>query len=97
MQLQGFLVKTGKGKKNWKFNAIASKFFWNTVLLLSLIPSVIFGFYLVFQYPFPVLREVNFDFLYWHVEGSMVFGTVCIIHFIERLKIYFAQFNAFKK
>lgn len=91
------LVKLGKYKKDWKFNKIAEKFFWNTVLLVSLIPSAIFGFYLVLRFSIPALRDINFDFLYWHVEGSIVFGTVCVIHFIERIKTYFAQTHSFMK
>ncbi len=91
------LVRIGKDKKDWRFNKTTERFFWNTVLIISLVPSAIFGFYLVLRYSIPVLSDINFDFLYWHVEGSIVFGTVCVIHFIERLKMYFAQFRTLKR
>ncbi|MBN2100451.1 hypothetical protein JW710_00955 [Candidatus Dojkabacteria bacterium] len=64
---------------------------WNTVLLVSLIPSVAFGFYLVLRYAFPEIRISYFDFLYWHVEGSIVMGTVAIMHLIQRLTTYIGQ------
>jgi predicted heme/steroid binding protein len=79
-------------KKNigGKFLTLANfNFFWNSALILSSIPSVLFGFYLIFRYSIPALAQVNFDFLYWHVEGSIVFGTIAIMHLIQRLKQYF--------
>lgn len=72
---------------------------WNTLLLVALIPSAIFGFYLTLRYPFPEIRidrEV-FDFLYWHVEGSIVMGTISIMHLLQRLKMYFSQIKCVKE
>jgi len=71
--------------------------FWNTVLILSAFPSVIFGFYMIASYSFPALRNVNFDFLYWHVEGSTVFGTIVIMHLLRRLRMYVAPLQILKK
>ena len=85
------LTRTSYAKKYKVLSLLGFKFVWNSVLVLSLIPSAIFGLYLVFQYTFPALRNVNFDFLYWHVEGSILFSTVIVLHFIYRLNIYFAQ------
>jgi hypothetical protein len=61
---------------------------WNSVLILSLIPPVIFGFYLIARYSFPELAKVDFDFMYWHVEGSIIFATAGIAHLVQRLKQY---------
>jgi hypothetical protein len=81
-----YLSVSDWGKKNFKlinFNLI-----WNSVLILSLIPSVIFGFYLIARYSFPELAKVDFDFMYWHVEGSIIFATAGIAHLVQRLKQY---------
>jgi len=70
-----------------KFNA-----FWNTLLLITfLVPSFGFGIYMMLQYKFPSLREVNFDFMYWHVELSIVMGAIAMSHFIQRFKQYLVQ------
>lgn len=70
-----------------RFNA-----FWNTLLLLTfIIPSFGFGIYMMLQYRFPKLREVNFDFMYWHVELSVVMGVIGISHLIQRFKQYLVQ------
>lgn len=67
-------------------------FIWNTVLLLGLIPSFGFGVLMVLVKQFPSLRPLtNFPILYSHVELSIVFGTVCILHFLLRFTIYLAQ------
>ncbi|MEI7579413.1 MAG: cytochrome b5-like heme/steroid binding domain-containing protein [bacterium] len=83
-----FLMKSPFGKKSFqrpKFNLL-----WNSALIISLIPSALFGFYLVFQYSIPALAKVPFDFLYWHVEGSLVFATLILLHLILRLNQYIA-------
>jgi hypothetical protein len=75
-------------KKNLKkFNA-----FWNTVLLLTfVIPSFGFGIFMMLRYNFPNLRNINFEFMYWHVELSVVMGVIATSHFIQRLKQYLVQ------
>lgn len=75
-------------KKNIKrFNAI-----WNTTLFVTfLIPSFGFGLFMMLQYQFPSLMDINFRFMYWHVELSVFMGVLAISHFIRRLKIYFLQ------
>lgn len=75
-------------RKNLKqFNA-----FWNTILLLTfLIPSFGFGIFMMLQYQFPSLMDVEFRFMYWHVEFSVFMGVLAISHFIRRLKIYLLQ------
>ena len=57
---------------------------WNTIMLLGLIPSFGFGVIMALG-----IRWENI--LYNHVELSIVFGTVCILHFLMRLNIYLAQ------
>jgi cytochrome b involved in lipid metabolism len=76
------------GKPNLKkFNG-----FWNTVLLLSLlIPSLGFGIFMILRYSYPELWNINFDFMYWHVELSIVMGTLGISHLILRFKVYKLQ------
>lgn len=75
-------------KKHIKqFNA-----FWNTLLLLTfLIPSFGFGIFMILQYQFPSLMDIDFKFMYWHVEFSVLMGVLAISHFIRRSKIYLLQ------
>lgn len=81
-------------KRNFQcslFKVSVFNFFWNSVLLITLIPAVGFGFFMVLRYSIPSLYNVQFDFLFWHVEGSIIMGTVVVSHFLTRLKAYFAQ------
>jgi len=47
--------------------------------------------YMMLQYKFPVLREIKFDFMYWHVELSVVMGAIALSHFVQRFKQYLVQ------
>jgi len=81
-------------KKNYQcslFKVSVFNFFWNSVLLITLIPAVGFGFFMVLRYSIPSLYGVQFDFLFWHVEGAIIMGTVAVSHFLSRLNAYFAQ------
>lgn len=81
----GSLLIFGKHLK--QFNA-----FWNTILLLTfIIPSFGFGIFMMLQYQFPALMDINFRFMYWHVELSVFMGVLGISHFIRRIKIYLMQ------
>jgi cytochrome b involved in lipid metabolism len=76
-----------KKKNILKFNG-----FWNTLLLLTfLIPSFGFGIFMMLRYRFTELREIEFDFMYWHVELSVVMGAIALSHFIQRFKQYLVQ------
>lgn len=84
-----FLVKRNKffGLTLVKFNA-----FWNSILFLTLlVPALGFGTFMVIRTQKPELWNISFDFLYWHVELSMVMGILGMNHFIQRLGIYFKQ------
>jgi len=37
------------------------------------------------------LYNIDFEFMYWHVELSLVMGAVAISHFIQRIVVYFKQ------
>jgi cytochrome b involved in lipid metabolism len=70
-----------------KYNA-----FWNTMLLLTfLIPSFGFGIFLIMRLSRPELWELDFDFLYWHVQLSLVMSFIALNHFIQRIPIYLQQ------
>lgn len=71
--------------------------FWNSILVISLIPSALFGFFMMFQYDIPALANINFDFLWWHVEGSVIFGTTVICHYIQRFKQYLIPLKFFNR
>lgn len=84
-----FFVKKGILKK---FTIVKFNAFWNTVLFLTLlIPSFGFGVFMMVRTKNPNLYSIDFDFMYWHVELSVVMGAVAISHFIQRIEIYFKQ------
>jgi cytochrome b involved in lipid metabolism len=84
-----FLSKTSLWKTNFK--PLTYNMVWNTMLIVSLIPSLIFGLFMILVYSFPELRKINFDFMYWHVEGSICFSVIVLAHILLRLKMYFMQ------
>ena len=70
-----------------KFNA-----FWNSILFLLLFfPGILFGVFMILRYRFSSLWDIDFNFMYWHVELSLVMGLLALSHFLQRIKIYFAQ------
>lgn len=76
-------------KNKRKYNA-----FWNTILIFTLlIPSLGFGIFMMLRYQFPNLWNLNLDFMYWHVELSLVMSTIAISHLIQRWKLYMLQFK----
>lgn len=77
-----------------KFSPLTYNMIWNTMLILSLIPSAFFGLFMILQYSAPSLAGIDFNFLYWHVEGSICFAVIVISHTILRLKIYFTQIKS---
>jgi cytochrome b involved in lipid metabolism len=84
-----FLVKADKffGVTLHKYNA-----FWNTLLLLLLlIPGMAFGIFMMVRTQRPKLWDIDFEFMYWHVELSLVMGFIAIYHFIQRIPQYMAQ------
>lgn len=83
-----FIIKDRKdGNLLKKFNG-----FWNTLLILFLlIPSFGFGIFMILRYTNNNLWNVNFDFLFWHVELSLVMGVIAVSHFIQRLKMYIVE------
>lgn len=84
-----FIIKKQKksGPFLMKFNA-----FWNTILILTLlIPSFGFGVFMVIRIKNPNLYDINFEFMYWHVELSLVMGAIAISHFIQRFVVYIKQ------
>jgi cation transport ATPase len=87
------ISKSEIAKKNKILSKISFNGFWNTILAISLIPSFVFGIVLIMRYRFQNLRNINFDFLYWHVEGAIVMGTIGTMHLLTRLKQYFAQLS----
>jgi cytochrome b involved in lipid metabolism len=91
--ISNIYVKVNKrtNPKLWpKFNMI-----WNTIMLLSLIPSALFGIFMIFRYTFPELNNIDFNFLWWHVEGSIVFTVLAFSHLLNRLTQYMAPLKLF--
>lgn len=63
-------------------------FFWNTVMLIALIPMALFGYIMIGGYSYDFLSQINFDFRYWHVQGGMIFSAFVIAHFLTRFASY---------
>ena len=81
-------------KKNRLFGVTILRFtaFWNTVLFLTLLlPAFGFGVFMIVRSKIPSLYDIDFDFLYWHVELSLVMGFLAINHFLNRFVIYTKQ------
>lgn len=85
--------KENKGYSLLKFNA-----FWNTILMIILlIPSFGFGLFMMVRTKNPNLYNIDFDFMYWHVELSVVMGVIAISHFLQRARIYLKQLETYEK
>lgn len=83
-----------KNNKFGKINIVKFNGFWNTILFLTLlVPSFGFGIYMLIRIANPSIAKGSFDFLYWHVELSIVMGVLGISHLIQRLGIYLRQLN----
>ncbi len=75
-----------------KFSLVKFNAFWNSILLLLLlIPGLLFGVFMILRYKFSSLWDIDFNFMYWHVELSLVMGFLALNHFLQRIKIYFSQ------
>lgn len=51
---------------------------------------------MMLRYKFPTLYDIDFNFMYWHVELSVVLGIVSIMHFIQRWRQYVAAAKSSK-
>jgi hypothetical protein len=90
-----FLVRADKffGIDIHKYNA-----FWNTVLLLLLlVPGMVFGIFMMVRTQKPELWDIDFEFMYWHVELSLIMGFVAIYHFVQRISQYINQMKRTKE
>ena len=91
------LTKWNVTKRIKIFNKNTFNFTFNTVMLLGLIPSVLFGFIMIAAYSYSSIKDINFDFLYWHVELSTAFGILLVTHFFTRFKLYKAPLRLFTR
>jgi len=73
------------------------KKFWNIFLLISFIGSAGTGMILVFIRDYDWFRSINFNFLFWHVEFSIVMTLLGIFHALWHLKYYLSIFRGKKK
>ena len=70
---------------------------WNTILLFSFIGSAGTGMILVFIRDFTWFKSINFNFLFWHVEFSIVMTLIGIFHAFWHLRYYLSLFKKPKK
>jgi|AntAceMinimDraft_15_1070371.scaffolds.fasta_scaffold06750_4 hypothetical protein len=89
------------GGKFWarklKITLPREKKFWNILLLISFIGSAGTGMILVFIRDFEWFKSINFNFLYWHVEFSILMTLIGIFHALWHLKYYLSIFRQHKK
>ncbi|MBD3280897.1 hypothetical protein GF389_05240 [Candidatus Dojkabacteria bacterium] len=82
-------------KKIKIFDKRIFNFTFNTVMVLGLIPSVVFGFIMIAAYSYSSVNDIDFDFLYWHVHLSIAFGVLLVTHFFTRFKLYLVPLKLF--
>jgi len=73
------------------------KKFWNLFLLISFIGSAGMGMTLVFIRDYDWFKFSNFNFLFWHVEFSIVMALLGLFHALWHLKYYLSIFKGKKK
>jgi len=76
-----------------KIDICQERKFWNTLLLISFIGSAGTGMILVFIRDFEWFKSINFNFLFWHVEFSIVMALLSVIHTLWHLKYYLSIFS----
>ena len=80
-----------------EISSCKEKKFWNVFLLISFIGSAGTGMILVFVRDYDWFRSINFNFLFWHVEFSIVMALLGIFHALWHLKYYLSIFKKKKK
>jgi len=80
-----------------EISSCKEKKFWNVFLLISFIGSAGTGMILVFIRDYDWFRSINFNFLFWHVEFSIVMTLLGIFHAFWHLKYYLSIFKKKKK
>lgn len=80
-----------------EISSCKEKKFWNLFLLISFIGSAGTGMILVFIRDYDWFRAINFNFLFWHVEFSIVMTLLGIFHALWHLKYYLSIFKKKKK
>ena len=62
---------------------------WNIVLLIGLIPALGFGIIMILATKFSWAYSLKHpQMLYYHVEFSIIFGTTCLLHFLNRIRVF---------
>ncbi len=80
-----------------EISSCKEKKFWNVFLLISFIGSAGTGMILVFIRDYDWFRSINFNFLFWHVEFSIIMTLLGIFHALWHLKYYLSIFKKKKK
>lgn len=83
--------------RKFEISSCKEKKFWNVFLLISFIGSAGTGMILVFIRDYDWFRSINFNFLFWHVEFSIVMTLLGIFHALWHLKYYLSIFKKKKK
>jgi len=76
-----------------EISSYKEKKFWNVFLLISFIGSAGTGMILIFIRDYDWFRSINFNFLFWHVEFSIVMTLLGIFHALWHLKYYLLIFK----
>ena len=80
-----------------EISSYKEKKFWNVSLLISFIGSAGTGMILVFIRDYDWFKSINFNFLFWHVEFSIVMTLLGIFHALWHLKYYLSMFKKKKR
>jgi len=80
-----------------KISVCQQRKFWNILLLVSFIGSAGIGMILVFIRDFEWFKSIDFNFLFWHVEFSIVMTLLGLFHALWHLKYYLSIFKKKKR
>lgn len=79
--------------RKFEINLCREKKFWNIFLLISFLGSAGMGMILVFIRDYNWFKSIDFNFLFWHVEFSVVMALLGLFHTLWHLKYYLSIFK----
>jgi len=98
--LTWYLTKAKNSKNKKLLPKPKFHFIWNTIMILTAIPSVLFGILMAMNLQYELTTEImKFirSLYWWHVHGSMIFGTVALMHLLTRATQYLFQLKRLLK
>lgn len=70
------------------------QFFWNTLMLIVLIPAVFCGYVMIVRYSDPEFLDIDVNFRYWHVTFALMLSSLILCHFLTRTLQYISPMRS---